>query len=380
VLLCWVLLLLVTTAFAIQVWQFNAARAFPLHQRGPGAKAHPPVSILKPLKGEDVHTHACLRSWLTQDYPGEVEVLFGLADSTDPACPLVLELLKEFPHARLVLCPEEGHPNAKVGQLLRLEATAHHELLVICDADVLAPPDLLRNLVATLEHPGVGLATCLYRAANPVNLPMRVEAVALNADFWSQVLQARTLAPQDFALGATMALPRQRLRDIGGFAALADFLADDFLLGRRIVNQGHRIELCPVVVDCWDPPLDAGQVWEHQLRWARTIRVCLPGRFALSIFNNVTLWWCLWTASGCPAEHSFLRWPVDLLLVGRIAIAWWLQRRMAPNLPAWQSLWLVPLKDLLNVALWFGAFTGNTVNWRGTLYRVASDGRLRRMD
>ncbi|HTH49964.1 MAG TPA: glycosyltransferase, partial [Candidatus Limnocylindria bacterium] len=226
--------------------------------------------------------------------------------------------------------------------------------------------------VAPLRDPRVGLVNCFYRLANPTTAAMRWEAVAINADFWSQVLQSRTLQPQDFALGAAMALPTARLQEIGGFHALVDHLADDYQLGNRIAKRGYRIELSPVVVECWDPPMGWKQVWAHQLRWARTIRVCQPAPFAASILSNQTLWllaFCVLSQNG---------WGKWMLLVGwsiRGITAVLLQRRLgfrAVHLP----YVAIMLKDLLNVAIWFAAFFGNTVVWRGVTYRVGRDGRL----
>ncbi len=362
-------------------WQLAVAREFPLHTRL-AAPAHcPGISVLKPLKDADEFTPACLRSWLEQDYGGPVEILFGVVEPTDPACGVVLELLKEFPDAdaRLVFCPDRGAANAKVGILSQLEAAARHGVVVVSDADVAAPDDLLAQLAAQLDLPGVGLVTCPYRTANPATVPMKLEAVAVNADFWSQVLQARSLGPQGFALGATMALRRTTLEEAGGFAALEQFLADDFLLGRRVAEKGGSIALCPVVVDCWDPPQDLLAVWRHQLRWARTIRTCLPQQFAASICNNVTLWAFAFDAAARGNRFAFGSYLAGLLLLGRIVGAWWLQRRMGVGAGLFSSAVLVPAKDLLNVALWVAAFAGNRVTWRGVDYSVAPDGRLTRL-
>ena len=123
---------------------------------------------------------------------------------------------------------------------------------------------------------------------------MQWEAIAINADFWSQVLQSRSLKPLDFALGAVMATRRQHLQEIGGFAGLVDCLADDYQLGNRIARRGHSIALSPVVVECWSAPMGWAEVWKHQLRWARTIRVCQPAPYFFSLLSNATLWPLLW--------------------------------------------------------------------------------------
>ena len=36
------------------------------------------------------------------------------------------------------------------------------------------------------------------------------------------------------------------------------------------------------------------QVWKHQLRWARTIRVCQPLPYFFSVLANATVWPLLW--------------------------------------------------------------------------------------
>ncbi|MCX8092174.1 MAG: glycosyltransferase [Verrucomicrobiae bacterium] len=387
-------------SFLSTLWQWRAATRFPLHQPASPPVRHPPVTLLKPLKGADAFTEANLRSWLEQDYPGQVQVLFGVADPDDPAVALVNTLLEAFPHrdAKLVVCPERAGANAKVSQLIQLQPHAQHELLVVSDADVRAPPNLLRNLVAMLEpDPAsgpqpqpVGLVTCFYRIAEPADATAatRWEAVAVNADFWSQVLQGLSFRPLDFALGAVMAVRRDALEDIGGFRALADYLADDFQLGRRIARTGRRIALCPITVECCSPPARWREVWRHQLRWARTIRVCQPGLYALSILGNATLWPLLWmgislgTSAAPTGASAVTTAPGVALICGlwfwltRVLTACDLQRRLTRRPVTPTNAWWVPLKDLLQVALWLCAFAGNRIEWRGEWYRVCPDGRL----
>jgi ceramide glucosyltransferase len=281
-------------------------------------------------------------------------------------------LIQEYPDhdARLVVCAPLDHANAKVSKLLQLEREVKHEFLVISDADVRVPAQLARDLVATLRDPRVGLANCFYRLANPSTLAMHLEAVAINADFWSQVLQSRSLKPLDFALGAVMATRRKNLAEIGGFAALADCLADDYQLGHRIERRGHRIELSSLVVECWSSSMDWVAVWKHQLRWARTIRVCQPLPYFFSILSNPTLWALLWWISR-PASASFALFLVCVLM--RVVLAHDLQRLLGAQ--AWNSV-LAPIKDALQVFIWAGAFMGNSVEWRGRRMQLKPDGTI----
>jgi ceramide glucosyltransferase len=254
-----------------------------------------------------------------------------------------------------------------------LESLAAHDLVVVCDADVRAPRDFLASFVAPFRDPAVGLNSAFYRLATSATAAMRWEALAVNADFWSSVLQARRLGPMRFALGAALALRRSTLARAGSFAALMDFLADDYELGRRVAVLGGRVELSPVVVECREAPCGWSEIWRHQLRWARTIRYCQPLPYAFSLLSNPTLWPLLWlvVAPGFPAVVG-----AGACLTVRLAMAAHCQRRMTRSWSHLPWLWLAPVKDLLGVALWFFAFLGNQVEWRGERLTVRRGGRI----
>lgn len=366
---------LAALSFALSVWQFVLALRFPLHRRSVPAGPAPGVSLLKPLRGCDAETRACLRSWLAQDYAGPVEILFGVDGDDDPACEVVRDLMKEHPRcpAQLVVCAERLGPNAKVSKLVQLARRTRHGILCVSDADVLVPPDFLGNAAAPLREERTGLVNCFYRLANPKGLAMRWEAFAVNADFWSQVLQATALKPMDFALGAVMVTTRRHLDAAGGFHALVDYLADDYELGKRIVRCGAQVVISPLVVDCRMAPQGFAEVWLHQLRWARTIRVCQPGPYFLSILGNTTLWPLAWAAAHptrtvLAASGAMLAW--------RMMMGFLLEWRMTQRARI-DSLGLALVKDLVQIALWVGAFTGREVVWRGQRLCVDSSGRLK---
>lgn len=395
-----VLAALALLSLAITLWQWLAARRFPLHHRAVDISFAPGVTLLKPLKGLDPETRGCLESWFRQDYRGPVQLLFGVADEKDPVCELVRKLIAEHPqaNAQLVLCPEQLGPNAKVSTLVHLERLAAHEHLIVSDADTRVPPDFLAQVVQPLRDPQAGLVNCFYALTNPTTPAMQWEAVAVNADFWSQVLQSRTLKPLDFALGAVMATRRQQLNEIGGFRALVDYLADDYQLGNQIAKRGYRIELCPVVVECREREQGWREVWAHQLRWARTIRVCQPVPYFFSILSNATLWallagtqsFCILLEHPIDSFHPNKSSPGELLIVGGslllLGIVWlyrpviasiWSQHLCSQTPPSRYVISAVPLlKDLLQVPIWALAFLGNTVVWRGQRLRVLPGGKL----
>jgi len=373
-----VLALLSLVSFGVTCWRWVAAARFPLHRRAPVPESLPGCTILKPLRGCDAETKSCLRSWFTQEYPGPVQILFGVAGADDPACPLVRELMAEFPQAdaHLVVCGDALGVNGKVSTLRQLEALILHPLVAISDADVRVPPDFLGSVAGEFADSSVGLVNCFYRLGNPATLAMRWEDIAINADFWASVLQSQSLRQVDFALGAVMAVRVEQLRQIGGFAELADYLADDYHLGQQIFGLGKRIVFSPVVVECHEAPMRWPQVWAHQLRWARTIRFCRPALFFLSIVDNATFWPLLWLAARAPAVPISVAGTCAFLIFFRMVSALDQERRLTRSTGHFPYFWLVPIKDLLNVAVWAMAFTGNHVLWRGVRYYVRAGGRL----
>jgi ceramide glucosyltransferase len=362
-------------SLALLLWQWWVAHRFPLHHRLDASFFTPGVTLLKPLKGSDETTEACLRSWFTQAYSGNMQLLFGVADAEDTVCAIVRKLAEQFPKmdARLIVCGPLVGTNLKVSKLIQLEREARHDILVISDADVKVPADFLLNVVSPLQNPAFGLVNCFYQLANPTTLAMRWEAIAINADFWSQVLQSQSLKPLDFALGAVMAVRRRELQEMGGFAGLADCLADDYQLGYRIAQRGHGIALSPLVVECCSAPMNWAQVWKHQLRWARTIRVCQPVPYFFSILSNATLWPLLWAVI----------WPSSLTLgllvaclLARTTAAIELQSRLTRSRPRLGDAAFVVVKDLLQAVIWLLAFLGNRIEWRGEVFQLRRDGTL----
>lgn len=359
-------------------WQYFAARKFPLHRRIADPAFVPPVSILKPLKGCDTTTADSLATWFGQDYQGAVQILFGVASADDPVCGVVRKLIQKNPKAdaQLIICGEALGANAKVSTLIQLERLARHDLVLASDADVRIPPDFLGNAVAPMRAPEVTLVNCFYRLANPANVAMQWEAIQVNVDFWSGVLQAQTLKPIDFAQGACVVVRRKSLEAIGGYPAFANSLADDYQIGNRVVKNGGKIAMCPVVVECWDSPTNWRGIWKHQLRWARTIRVCMPLPYFFSILANGTLWPLLWLIVALLTTKTICGPLVAVaLILIRIVLAQGLQRRFLESVGT-APAWLVPVKDLLQTAIWAMAFCGSTIEWRGQKMRLRRNGDL----
>lgn len=335
----------------------------------------PGVTILKPLRGLEPHTRGCLVSFLSQDYQ-PYQVLFGVSDPRDPVLPLLGELQQDFPHLELevLLCPATWGANPKVSTLLQMQPQVRYDFLVIADGDVKVGPDYLSRVMAALQEPGVGLVSCPYRAGAVDTLGAALEALTIAADFIPSVAVAGQVEGIRFALGASMALSREALERSGGLAPLADFLADDYQLGHRVAQTGLQVKILPYVVETNNPEMRFSAYLAHQLRWARTYRVCRPrGYLAYGITHALVYSFALLLAAGLAP------WAWGALLATcalRATLALVSERLcLRGDLPAWAFL-LLPLKDFLAFGLWLLSFLGSKVTWGGQRFRVTREGKL----
>ena len=328
----------------------------------------PPVSILKPLYGTDARLYAALRSHATQNYP-EFEILFGVSDPGDPALAAVEKLQREFPAlAMRVITVETTAPNPKAFVLEQLARQARYPVLLVNDDDIEVEKGYLAAVVTALAGPKVGLVTCLYRA-QPESWPARLEAIGIATDFAPSVMVARLLGVAEFALGATMAIRAETLREIGGFEPIAAYLADDYQLGLRVTQRGYRVEFAPVVVETGLGGASWRQVWRHQLRWARTIRVSRRGGYYGSLITQATLWSLVAFAAG--------QWMAGAAALGVRLVAGYVSGAIVlsdPEVRRW--FWLMPLRDLFGLAVWLGGCFGTVVYWRGRKLRLDQEGRI----
>jgi ceramide glucosyltransferase len=326
----------------------------------------PAVSILKPVRGRDAGFYEAILSHAVQNYP-EFELLFGVSEANDSALTDIERLQREFPGIPIrIVNTRNNAPNGKVGSLEILAREARHDVLLVNDGDIVVEPDYLTRVVSLLKDPGVGLVTGLYRASGS-SLPARTEALGIATEFIPSVLVARLLSSTGFALGATMAFRAADLAAIGGFASIREYLADDYQLGLRISGLGKRVAMCDSVVVT---NLGAGSwsdVWKHQVRWSRTIRVSRPAGYLGYLVTQATVWCVVAALAGY--------WQVALAgeLVRLIAAAASMSALGGGSL--YQVL-LVPFRDLFGFAVWCGGMVGNTVEWRGIRFHLRRDGRI----
>jgi ceramide glucosyltransferase len=320
-----------------------------------------------------------LRSHCLQNYP-EYEIVFGISDANDPAIPIVEKLMCEFPqrNIRMVHCEKQLGANGKVSSLAPLVPEATHEVLLVNDSDIRVGPDYLRTVVTKLQRPGTGLVTCLYRGVPAQTLGSRLEALGISTDFVPGVLVARQIeGGMRFGLGSTLAFRKHDLEAIGGFEAIADYLADDYELGRRIAENGRRVELSHTVVETHLPAYDLAGFFRHQVRWARTIRAARPAGYA-GLILTFTLPWAALTLTLAP--HTFWAWAlIAAAFVARLSSALVSGVVVLRDKQMLRLFWLLPVRDFLAVVVWVAGWAGRKVMWRGLAF-VVRKGKLKRAD
>ena len=363
--------------YALCLW--SAAR-FLQALKTPDKSVRPtqPVSILKPLRGTDPEMYESFRSHCLQDYP-EYEIIFGVSDANDPAIQLVQQLKAEFPQRpiRLMVCPERLGSNTKVSNLAQMARQARHEYIIVNDSDIRVEPDYLRRVLAPLTDPEVGLVTCLYRGIANATLGSRLESLGISTDFAAGVLVAQTVENGiRFGLGSTLAFRRRDLQAIGGFEALVDYLADDYQIGSRIATLGLKVKLSDVVVDTFLPRYTLRGFFDHQLRWARTVRDSrfwgyvglgltfgLPWAVLALIFSPGAAW--AWALLACTAAI-------------RLAVAIVVGKSVLQDRQVVRSLVLIPVRDVFALLVWIVSFAGHRIVWRGDHFNL-ENGKLKRI-
>jgi ceramide glucosyltransferase len=292
----------------------------------------------------------------------------------------VEQLRHEFPDRaiRLAVSPNKLGANVKVSNLEQMLPAARYEHLIVNDSDICVEPDYLRRVVAPLADEAVGMVTCLYRGIAASTFGSQLESLGISTDFCAGVLVARQLeGGLRFGLGSTLAFRRADLERIGGFRSIVDFLADDYELGRRIAALGLTVVLSDVVVETRLPAYDLREFLAHQLRWARGVR----DSRAAGYIGLVSTYGLMWALLGLIAAHAApWSWAVlGATAILRFAVAAVVGRLVLQDSEVLKSLWLLPVRDLVAVAVWIASFAGHTVTWRGDRF-LLKDGRLIRID
>jgi ceramide glucosyltransferase len=335
------------TAIIAAVRFFRRERARPL------ASYTPPVSLLKPVKGIDFASYENFSSFCHQDYP-EYEILFAVNDDSDPAVPLILRLATEFParQIRVITGAAQIGANKKVNNLIALAREARHHILVLTDGDVRVGSNYLREVVAPIADAKTGAVTSFYRGIAQKSLGAELEAIGASSDFFAGVLVAEWKEGMTFALGAS----------------IADMHSDDYELGHRIAKAGGEVLLSREPVWTMYPAQTPRGFWNHQVRWARTVRLCRPFSYLGLIFTH-GLPWAVLAVLAAPAKWIAASYLLAYLVL-RLVMAWTVGIWGVGDDVLRRKLWLVPLRDAIYFAVWLVSFASNRISWGGEQFKM----------
>lgn len=336
----------------------------------------PPVSLMIPLCGADFRAYDCYAAFCRQDYP-VFQILFGVRDSLDTSVAVVEKLKADFPAVdiQLVVDSTSIGVNPKVDNLHNMAARARYDLFVLVDSDIRVGPDYLSKIAAELADERAGMVTCLYRAGAAPNLAARIEAVGITGEFAPGVLVADAFGGIRFAFGATIATTRENLCSIGGLEAVADYLADDYMLGNLIWRSGRKVVLSRYVVETMLQPMTFRTMLKHQVRWARGIRACQPAGHTGSVVTYGTALALLYVlASGASAGSLLL---LAAAAAARIATGWYVGVRCMGDEISGRNLLLMPVRDLFSFGVWCLSLAGKRVEWRGKVFRIVERGKMK---
>ena len=334
----------------------------------------PPVSLLKPVRGVDFGSYENFASFCVQNYP-EYEILFCVNEMSDAAVPVIEKVMKDFPKRRIRIlsnAPQIGS-NRKINNLALLQREAKCEILLQTDGDVRVAPNYIRELVAPFADPAVGVASCFYRAIAQKSFWAELEAVGTASDFFAGALVAEWKEGITFALGASVGTTKSWLAKIGDYEAIANLLADDYELGNRVHHAGGKVLLCREPVWTMYPAQGAKGFWDHQVRWARTVRLSRPASFVGLLFTH-GLPWVLLAAVVAPSAWVAVAYLLAYLVL-RFLMAWVVGIWGINDDVLRRRFWLIPVRDLLSFAVWLAGFASNRVMWGGLEY-VMKDGKM----
>ena len=362
------------TAIAYYIYTIYAAHRFFSQPESTNAHFQPSVSILKPVCGRDRDAYENLASFCCQQY-STYQIIFAVQDGADSGIAVIRQIIHDFPaiDIQLVVSDRALGSNRKVSNLANAFTKAIYDVILLADSDVRVKPNYLQQVVQPLSNPKVGVVTCLYRSITEGWLT-ELEALSSATEFLPGVLVSNQLEGVKFAMGQTIVLRRSVLEAIGGFEAIADYLADDFQLGYLPAQVGYQVVLSDHIIDHVMATSTITGALQRQLRWMVGIRASRPWGYLGLIFTYGTvaslLFWLV-------TDGSIFGWIVlGITWISRLAMAWFIGVRCIGDPVAKKLLWLVPLRDLISFALWCYGFWGDTIQWRDRQFKLTRAGKL----
>ncbi|MBW4643577.1 MAG: bacteriohopanetetrol glucosamine biosynthesis glycosyltransferase HpnI [Goleter apudmare HA4340-LM2] len=369
-----VLLILCAAAILFYCYGIYAAIAFVRYPQSINFEFHPPISVLKPICGLDRDTEINLASFCQQDYP-QYQIIFAVRDRHDPVIEVIQKIIQQFPDVdvQLVVSDHVIGTNLKVSNLANAVTAAKYEILLIADSDIRVGKDYLRRVIQPLQAESVGVVTCLYRSLVQ-GWVTTLEAVGTATDFHAGVLVSNHSAGIKFAFGSTIVIRKQILEAIGGFGAIADYLADDFQLGHLPAQAGYKVVLSNYIVDHVLDRSTLANAIHRQIRWARCIRVSQPWGYLGLLFGYGTVTSLLLLLATRGSIFGWIVLAVTWLM--RLLMGWVVGVKILHDPTVKKFLWIIPGRDLISFAIWCLGFVSSTIEWRGQQLKLNKGGKM----
>jgi ceramide glucosyltransferase len=362
---------------AAGAWRFRRAASRPA-----GPRFTPPVSILKALHGDEPGLEDNLSSFFEQEYPA-YEILFCARHADDKGLEIARRVAARYPRipSKVLTCGEPPWPNARTWSLEVMRREARHEILVAADSDVRVGRGYLAAVVAPMRDEQVGMVTCVYKGVTRHGLWAQLEAVGMSIEMTSGVLVAAMLEGMQFALGPSMVMRKRTVAKIGGFGEIAQYYADDFVLGNWTAKAGETVILSPYIVEHHVLNASWASSMKHQQGWSTSTRFSRPAGHFGEVLTYAVPFGLLSAAVFPWIGHPVLGLAllgitvVDRLLLCELVAGWIVRDPVAMRRP-----WLYLLRDFMGFCFWIRSYTaGNRVGYRGELYELLPEGRLRRV-
>ena len=333
-----------------------------------------PISVIKPLKGLDDNLFDNLVSFCDQDYQ-RYEVIFSLQNTNDPAYKIAQKVKTKHPECDITILVEQCALglNPKVNNLIPAAGKAKYEHILISDSNVMVGRDYLRETARHMHDPDVGLVTNLIRGVRARSLGSVLENLHLNSFIIGSVCFLDQYLNMPCVIGKSMLMRKADLNAIGGFMAVKDVLAEDYVIGKLIHDHGKKVVLADYAVNNINEFWSLKKFMNRHTRWGK-LRWKIGGMKYLSeLFGNAVFISCMpLLLTGLTALNAALVIGVSSI---KIAGDMHLGRKTASGMHP-LSYFLAPAKDIIIGCIWFVPLLSNTVAWRGNRYIIGNNSML----
>ena len=334
----------------------------------------PAVSVFKPVRGLEKNLDRNLRSIAQQDYP-HYQVIYSVQDPNDAALPILRAIEAEFGPERITVVIDmvQTGANGKINNILGALPKAKHDILVISDSDTCLRPDYLKTLVSPLANPQVGCVCTPFKLTEAQSWYEALELLTINADFMPSVMFAEVTGASKACLGPSLAIRRSTLDNVGGLASLADYLVEDYELGRRVWTSGLQMVLLPYVIDAVVDLDGWGSWWRHQVYWDQNTFLARPAPFVATVLIRAVPFAVLFMLL---QQGSLLSWGILLMTIAIRYCSAAIVARQLHDPESLRYLALLPIRDCFGLIFWALSFSQRTVTWRGVEYRLTERGKM----